>query len=138
MVIKGFKEFIVRGNVVDLAVGVVIGAAFSGMVNALVADLLTPLLGAIFQAPDFSHLQFTINNSIFRFGDFINHVISFLIVAASVYFLVILPLNSFIEVRKNRSGKKACPECISDIPLRAKRCPFCTSPQPLESIEELV
>ncbi len=129
--LSGFKKFILRGNVVDLAVGVVIGAAFGGFVNALVKDLLTPLIAAIFKAPDFSGLTFTVNGSKFLYGDFLNATISLVIVAVAVYFFVVLPLNSLMaKFRKEPEAApttKICPECASEIPLAAKRCPHCTS-----------
>lgn len=129
--LSGFKKFILRGNVVDLAVGVVVGAAFSGFVAALVKDLITPLVAAIFKAPDFSALSFTVNNSKFLYGDFFNALISFLIVSFAVYFFVVLPVNALIaRVRKESVAEpttKKCPECMSDIPVGAKRCSFCTS-----------
>lgn len=129
--LSGFKKFILRGNVVDLAVGVVVGAAFSGFVNALVKDILTPLIAAIFKAPDFSALTFTVNNSQFLYGDFINAVISLIIVSVTVYFFVVLPVNALIVRMKKEPAvaptTKTCSECASLIPLSAKRCPFCTS-----------
>lgn len=129
--IKGFKQFILRGNVVDLAIGVVIGAAFGGVVTALVKDLLTPLIGAMVQAPDFSGIYFTIRGSKFMVGDFLNVLISFLIVAFTVYFFVVLPMNKLIERTKKEalpeSNTKKCSECLSDIPKEAKRCAHCTS-----------
>lgn len=129
---KGFKQFILRGNVVDLAVGVVIGAAFTSIVNSLVKDLLTPLVGAIFKQPDFSGMFFTINHSRFMYGNFFNALISFLIISATVYFLVVTPINTLIsrarkEVPADPATKK-CPECLSEISKDAKRCAFCTSP----------
>ena len=129
--LKGFKQFILRGNVVDLAVGVVIGASFNSVVTALVNNLITPLVGAIIKAPDFSGLYFTINGSKFMYGNFINAFISFLIVAAAVYFFVVTPINTLIS--KTRKEKpldpttKKCPECLSEIPMDAKKCAFCTS-----------
>ena len=129
--LKGFKDFILRGNVVDLAVGVVIGAAFGGVVSALVKDVLTPLIGAIAKVPDFSGLVFTINGSKFLYGEFINALIAFLLVAASVYFFVVTPMNALLaKVKKDpvvNPTTKKCPECMSEIPLAAKRCAHCTS-----------
>ncbi len=128
---SGFKEFIMRGNVVDLAVGVVIGAAFGTLVTSLVADILTPLISAIAKLPDFSSLFFTIHGSKFMYGNFVNALISFGIIAASIYFFVVLPINSLIarmkrgEVEADPTTKK-CAECVSDIPLSAKRCAHCT------------
>ncbi len=131
-IINGFKQFILRGNVVDLSVGVVIGAAFTGLVNAIVKDLLTPFIGAIAKVPDFSGLKFTINGSQFLYGDFLNVFISFVIVAATVYFFVVLPVNTLIAKTKREEKQaepttKKCPECLSDIPLEAKRCAHCTT-----------
>ncbi|MDQ3099193.1 MAG: large conductance mechanosensitive channel protein MscL [bacterium] len=126
----GFKKFLLRGNVVDLAVGVVVGSAFTGIVNAFVKDLLTPLIGAIGGNHDFSNLYFTLNNSKFMYGDFINALISFIIVASVVYFFVVLPMNRLIaradKKKETPPSKKKCPECISEIPFEAKRCAFCT------------
>ena len=129
--LKGFRDFLLRGNVVDLAVAVVIGGAFGAIVNALVKDLITPLIGAIGGQPDFSNIVFTINKSDFLVGDFLNALISFLIIASVIYFLVVLPMNGI--VKKLKSGEKfdpmekTCPECLSLIPLKAKRCKFCTA-----------
>lgn len=128
--LKEFKKFLLRGNVVDLAVGVVIGAAFGTVVTALVTDLLTPFIAAVAKVPDFSGLSFTINGSQFMFGHFINALISFILVAAAVFFFVVKPMNILIA----RSGKdepakpatKKCPECLSEIPAGAKRCAHCT------------
>ncbi|MFZ0318470.1 MAG: large conductance mechanosensitive channel protein MscL [Candidatus Sulfotelmatobacter sp.] len=131
--LDGFKKFILRGNVVDMAVGVVIGAAFAGVVGALTKDLLTPLIAAIVKAPDFSGLFFTLNASKFLYGEFINAVISFLLVAAAVYFFVVTPVNALVA-RMNRGEKppdpttKKCPECLSEIPIDARRCSHCTQP----------
>ena len=129
--LDGFKKFILRGNMVDLAVGVVIGSAFSALVNALVKDLLTPLISAVAKSPDFADLYFRVNGSKFMYGEFLNALISFLLVAAAVYFFVVVPLNAFIKrVRKGASEeitKKTCPQCLSDIPAKATRCAFCTS-----------
>jgi large conductance mechanosensitive channel len=127
-ILEGFKNFILRGNAVDLAVGVVIGASFGTVVTALVKDLLTPLIGAIAKVPDFSGLTFTLNGSKFMYGELINALISFLLVAASIYFFVILPMNAFMErtIKKNQKPTiKKCPECLSDIPFDAKRCAHC-------------
>lgn len=128
--LKEFKQFLLRGNVVDLAVGVVVGAAFGTVVTALVEDLLTPLIAAIAQVPDFSGLSFTINSSRFMYGKFINALISFILVAGAVFFFVIKPMN--VLIAHSRKGPPAdpttrkCPECQSEIPLAAKRCAFCT------------
>jgi len=129
----GFKKFILRGNVVDMAVGVVIGAAFAGVVGALTKGLLTPLIAAIVKAPDFSGLFFTLNGSKFLYGEFINAVISFLLVAAAVYFFVVTPINALVaRMRKDPAPAdpttKKCPECLSEIPLDARRCAFCAQP----------
>ena len=130
--LKGFKEFILRGNVIDLAVAVVIGAAFGAVVTAFVTDIITPLIAAIFGKPDFSDLTFTINNSRFLYGDFINAVISFLLIAAAVYFVVVAPMNKLAErrARGQEPDTKECAECLSVIPQAAHRCAFCTSEQP--------
>jgi large conductance mechanosensitive channel len=127
---KGFRDFVLRGNVVDLAVGVVIGAAFGAVVTALVKDLLTPIIAAIVRKPDFSGFFFELNGARFLYGDFLNAAISFLLIAAAVYFFVVLPVNKLMS-RFHKPvvvDKKKCPECRSDIPLDARRCAFCTSP----------
>jgi len=132
--LDGFKKFILRGNVVDMAVGVVIGAAFGGVVTALTTDLLTPFIAAIVGKPDFSALQMTINGSLFPIGHFINACISFLLVAAAIYFFVVTPVNALVA-RMNRGDKppdpttKKCTECMSEIPIEARRCSHCTQPQ---------
>lgn len=128
--LKGFRDFILRGNVVDLAVGVVIGSAFGAIVSSLVADILTPLIGAIAKVPDFSAWSFTLNGSKFMIGSFINHLIAFLLVAAAVYFFVVLPMNMLMAKMKKSPAPadptdKKCPECLSTIPVAAKRCAFC-------------
>ena len=131
--LRGFRAFLLRGNVVDLAVAVVVGAAFTAVVTAFVKDLITPLIAAVFGKPDFASLYFTINNSKFLYGDFINAIISFVIAAAVIYYFVVLPINALIE-RSHRREKpadpttKKCPECLSEIPIDAKRCAFCTQP----------
>jgi large conductance mechanosensitive channel len=126
---SGFKQFLLRGNVVDLAVGVVVGAAFGTVVSALVKDLLTPLIAAVVQKPDFSAFTFTLNGSKFLYGDFLNAVVSFLIVAAAIYYFVVLPINALVA-RVHREPPadpttKRCPECLSEIPIAAKRCAHC-------------
>jgi large conductance mechanosensitive channel len=123
-IVVGFRDFILRGNVVDLAVAVVIGLAFGAVVTSMVEDLFTPLIGAVIGEPDFSGLTFTINGSVFYYGNFLNSLISFLSIAAVVYFLVILPMNTFFA---RAATKKQCPECLSEIPIAAKRCAFCTA-----------
>jgi large conductance mechanosensitive channel len=130
---KGFRQFLMRGNVVDLAVAVVIGAAFGAVVTALVKDLITPLIAAIFQKPDFSAIVFTVNGSKFPIGDFINAVVSFLLVAAAIYYLVVVPMNALTaRLRRGETPPdpttKECPECLSVIPIAARRCAHCTSP----------
>ncbi|MGD0765329.1 MAG: large conductance mechanosensitive channel protein MscL [Dehalococcoidia bacterium] len=129
--ISDFKQFLLRGNVVDLAVAVVIGAAFGAVVTALVQDFVTPLIAAIGGQQDFSALNFTIHNSAFRYGDFINKVITFVMIAAVIFFLVIAPLNALLARSRREPPadptKRKCPECLSEIPAEAKRCAFCTS-----------
>ena len=129
--LSGFKQFILRGNVVDLAVGVVIGAAFGSVVTALTKDLLTPFIAAIVGKPDFSNLSFAINGSVFPIGDFINAAVSFFLIAAAVYFFVVLPLNTLMaRIHKETPAApttRACPECKMDIPIDARRCGHCTS-----------
>ena len=131
--LSGFKQFILRGNVVDLAVGVVIGTAFGGVVTALTKDLLTPLIAAIVKAPDFSALKWTLNGSTFLYGEFVNALISFLLVAVAVYFFVVTPLNALIARTRKAPvpadpTTKKCPECLSEIPIEARRCSHCSEP----------
>lgn len=130
-ILKGFRDFVFRGNVIDLAVGIVIGASFSALVNALVKDLLTPMIGAIAKVPDFSRLMFTINGSRFLYGDFVNVLISFLLTAAAIYFFIVLPVNTLLSKTQKHSHAgpttKKCPECLSEIPVAATRCAYCTS-----------
>lgn len=127
--LKEFKQFLLRGNVVDLAVGVVIGAAFGTIVSALVTDLLTPLIGAIAKVPDFGGLLFTINGSQFMYGHFINALISFILVAAAIFFFVVKPMNLLISKSRKEPPvdpiTKKCNECLSEIPINAKRCAHC-------------
>ncbi len=128
-VLIGFKEFISRGNVVDLAVAVVVGAAFTALITSLVESLLTPIIAAFIGEPDFSALSFTINDSQFLYGSFINALIAFLSVAAAVYFFVVVPMNLLNERRAatEEATTRDCPECLSEIPIAATRCAFCTS-----------
>ena len=127
-----FKKFIMRGNVVDLAVAVVIGAAFGAVVTALVKDFVTPLIAAIGGQPDFSRLKFNINGSQFLYGEFLNALIAFLSIAAVVFFFVVQPLNKLQALGNRRNApeeptERKCPECLSDVPKAASRCKFCTS-----------
>ena len=127
---QGFRKFILRGNVVDLAVAVVIGAAFGSVVQALVKDLITPLIGAFGGVPDFSALSFTVNNSRFLIGDFINAVLSFVLLAAIVYYFVVLPVTKLMDRFQPTvppAQTRECPFCLSKIPVKAVRCAFCTS-----------
>jgi large conductance mechanosensitive channel len=129
--LKGFKNFILKGNVVDMAVGVVIGVAFGSVVTAMVKDLITPMIGVFGGTPDFSAFYFTINSSKFMVGEFINSLISFLAIAAVIYFAVVVPMNKIMK--KMETGKsedpteKTCPECLSLIPIKANRCKYCTA-----------
>jgi large conductance mechanosensitive channel len=131
--LTGLKQFLLRGNVIDLAVAVVIGGAFGAVVTALVKDLLTPLIAAVAGKPDFSAVQFDINGSRFLVGDFINAVVSFLLIGTAVYVFVVSPMNA-LTARLNRGEAppdpttKKCPECLSDVPVAARRCAHCTSP----------
>jgi len=129
---RGFKQFMMRGNVVELAVAVVVGSAFGAVVAALVKDLITPLIAAIAGKPDFSKIGFTVHNSRFPVGDFINALVAFLMVGSAVYFLVVLPINALTaRMRRGEAAPdpttKKCPECLSDVPIAARRCAFCTS-----------
>jgi large conductance mechanosensitive channel len=133
---NGFRKFILRGNVVDLAVAVVIGASFAAVVTALVKDIITPIVGIFGGIPDFSSVYFSINNSRFLIGDLVNAVLAFLVLAVIIYFFVVLPVNALLDrfgptpapVVKTRE----CPECMSKIPVTARRCAFCTSVVPVE------
>jgi len=126
---NGFKQFLLRGNVIDMAVGIVVGAAFGTVVSAFVKDLLTPFIAAVAHKPDFSGIAFTLNSSKFMVGDFINQLISFLLVAAAVYFGIVMPVNRLIARMEPPAAPttKTCPECLSEIPIAAKRCAHCTS-----------
>ncbi len=130
--LREFKQFLLRGNVVDLAVGVVVGAAFTAVVTALVSGLLTPLIAAIVKVPDFSELSFTINESQFLYGNFINALISFLLSATAIFFFVVKPMNMLVSAARKQPPAdpttKKCGECLSQIPLAATRCAFCTQP----------
>lgn len=129
---KGFREFILRGNVIDLAVAVVIGVAFGAVVTAFVTNVLTPLIAAIVGKPDFSALNATLNGAVISYGLFLNALIAFLLIAAAVYFFMVAPMNAW-KARQARSAapadpaSKKCPECLSEIPIAARRCAFCTS-----------
>jgi len=127
---SGFRKFILRGNVVDLAVGIVIGAAFTAVVTAFVRDIITPIIAALFGKPNFGNLHFTIHHSTFLYGDFLNFLLSFLILAAVIYYVVILPVNAlnarFKTERDPQTPNKDCPECLSSIPQAATRCAFCS------------
>ena len=132
---KDFKQFLLRGNVVDLAVGVVMGAAFGTVVTALVKDFITPLIAAMFGKPDFSAINFSINGSVFPVGDFINAVISFALIAVAVFFFIVKPIN-FLISRAHREPPPdpttmKCAECLSEIPIGARRCAFCTASVPV-------
>src|SRR6059036_1211195 len=126
--VKDFKQFLLRGNVVDLAIGIVIGVAFGAVVTALVTDLLTPLIAAIFGKHDFSQLTFTIHKSKFLYGAFINALIAFVTISAAVFFFVVRPVNALMARRKVEppvdEATKRCPECLSQIPVEARRCAF--------------
>jgi large conductance mechanosensitive channel len=130
--LQGFKQFILRGNVLDLAVAVVMGVAFGAVVTALVKDLITPLIAAIIGKPDFSAIEFTVNGTKFPVGDFINALVSFILIAAAVYFFIVLPMNTLLaRMRRGEAAPdpttKKCPECLSDVPIAARRCAFCST-----------
>jgi large conductance mechanosensitive channel len=130
--LKGFRDFILRGNVVDLAVAVVIGAAFSAIVNSLVTDLINPAISAIVNKPDFSYLVLQVHGGKIKYGNFLNALIQFVLVASAVYFFVVLPLNSLLKRFKPAAAEppktRPCPQCLSDIPLAATRCSHCAQP----------
>ena len=131
---RGFKAFLLRGNVVDLAIAVVIGVAFGVVITAFVKDLVTPLIAALGGKPDFSSLYFTINKSRFLYGDFIDVLLAFVVIAAVIYFFVVVPYTALIERSRKEPPAdpttKKCTECLSEIPIGAKRCAFCAQPQP--------
>jgi large conductance mechanosensitive channel len=130
--LKGFRQFIMRGNVIDLAVAVVIGAAFGAVVTSFVTNILTPFIAAIVGKPDFSAFNFTVNGAVIAYGLFLNALISFLLIALAIYFFMIAPMNAW-KARAARSAvpadptSKKCPECLSEVPIAARRCAFCTS-----------
>jgi large conductance mechanosensitive channel len=130
--LKGFRDFVLRGNVVDLAVAVVIGAAFGAVVNSLVSDLINPAIAAIVHKPNFSYLVWQVNGGKITYGNFINAVIQFLIIAAAIYFFVVMPLNALLKkfnpAKAEPPKTKPCPQCLSDIPIAATRCAHCTQP----------
>ncbi len=127
---KGFRDFILRGNVIDLAVAVIIGAAFGAIINSLVSDIINPFIAAIVGKPDFSYLIFELHGGKIKYGNFLNAVISFVLIASAVYFLLVLPMQHMVSRLKKPEAPttKTCPECLSDIPLPAKRCKFCAQP----------
>jgi large conductance mechanosensitive channel len=130
--LSGFRQFVLRGNVLDLAVAVVLGAAFGAVITALVKDLITPLIGALVGKPDFSAIGLTVNGSRFPIGDFINALLSFVLIAAAIYFFVVVPVNAWTARRRRGETPpdpttKKCPECLSEVPIAARRCAFCTS-----------
>jgi large conductance mechanosensitive channel len=129
---SGFRKFLMRGNLIDLAVAVVIGVAFNAIVQAMIADIITPLIAALFKQPNFGKLTFTINHSEFRYGLFINSVVSFVVIAAVVYYLIVAPMAKIISItdRNKEATERPCPECLSDIPMEARRCKFCTAEVP--------
>ena len=128
----GFRKFLFRGNLIDLAVAVVIGIAFNAVIQALIADIITPLLAAIGGKPNFSTLSFTINKSHFLYGSFINAVLSFAIISVVIYFIVVGPANRITTLtsRNQAATERDCPECLQSIPVAAKRCMYCTAEVP--------
>ena len=131
--IGGFRDFIMRGNLIDLAVAVIIGLAFAAVINSLVSDVFTPLIAAIVGEPDFSGLTLEIGDGVIKYGSFLNALITFLLTAAAVYFFIVLPYNQVVERRRRGEAPadpmtRACPECLSTIPIAARRCAFCASP----------
>ena len=127
--LREFKEFLFRGNLIEIAVGLVLALAFTAVVTSLVEDIITPVIAAIFGEPDFSGLTFTINESTFRYGEFLNALLAFVLIAAVLFFLVVRPVNAILERRKRveEPATRECPECLSEIPVAARRCAHCTA-----------
>jgi large conductance mechanosensitive channel len=132
MFMSGFRKFLLRGNLIELAVAVVIGVAFNAIIQALIADIITPLIAAIAGKPNFGALTFTVNHSEFHYGLFLNALISFVIIAAVVYFLIVAPMAKVMAIRDRNleATERPCPECLSDIPVEARRCKYCTAEVP--------
>jgi large conductance mechanosensitive channel len=130
--VKGFRAFLLRGNLVDLAVAVVVGVAFNSVIQALVSDLVTPLIAAVGGKPNFAKLSFTLNHSTFMYGAFLNALISFVVVAVVIYFVIVAPVDRVLKIvnRKKAATERTCPECLSQIPLGATRCMYCTATVP--------
>ena len=130
--IKGFRDFIMRGNVIDLAVAVIIGAAFTAIVTSFVTNIVTPLIAALVGKPDFSALVLNVNGGVIKYGSFLNSVLDFILLAAVVYFIIVVPmnyaLNRFKKPEVAEPTNKSCPQCLSEIPVAATRCKFCTQP----------
>jgi large conductance mechanosensitive channel len=130
--LKGFRDFLLRGNVVDLAVAVIIGGAFGAITTSFVTNVVTPLIAAIVGKPDFSAFELNVHGGIVKYGVFLNAVISFLLIATVIYFLIVVPMNYVMAKTKKpvveEVTTKPCPQCLSDIPLAAQRCKFCTQP----------
>lgn len=129
---SGFRKFLMRGNLIDLAVAVVIGVAFNAVVQSLIKSLITPLIAAIAGKPNFSSLTFTLHHSIFRYGDFLNALVSFVTISAVIYFLIVSPMARVMSIaeRKKEATTRSCPECLSEIPVGASRCMYCTAQLP--------
>ncbi len=132
--LRGFRDFCMRGNVVDLAVGIIVGTAFGAVVSSLVDDLIMPIIAALGGKPDFSQFLFTLNGAEFRYGAFLSTIITFVLIAAVIYFLIVVPLNRLAELRERgqapaEATTKQCPECLSTIPRAARKCAFCASEQ---------
>jgi large conductance mechanosensitive channel len=130
--LKEFRDFLLKGNLIEVAVALVLALALTALVTSLVEDLITPLIAAIFGQPDFSGLTFTVNESTFRYGEFLNALVAFVLIGAVLFFLVIKPVNALLERRRGTSDptNRPCPECLSEIPVDARRCAFCTSEVP--------